>query len=91
MRERPYIFHPFFILLSADPDEYEFDFELDFEFDFEYEYEFDSDFDFEYEYELDRMGPPESPNRSLLNRRVNCRRRFTRGAALALHATVDEQ
>ena len=54
-------FHPFFILLSADPDEYEyeyeFEFELDFDFDFEYEYEFDFDFDldfdfdFEYEYE----------------------------------------
>ena len=41
MRERPYIFHLFFILLSADPDdyeyEYEFEFELDFDFDFEYE------------------------------------------------------
>ena len=41
MRERPYIFHVFFILLSADPDdyeyEYEFEFELDFDFDFEYE------------------------------------------------------
>ena len=34
-------FHLFFILLSADPDdyeyEYEFEFELDFDFDFEYE------------------------------------------------------
>ena len=41
MRERPYIFHVFFILLSADPDDYEyeneFEFELDFHFDFEYE------------------------------------------------------